>query len=55
MRGNTKSAKSDFNAAELEKLMERELEHTWAMHLKIDLVRHIKDAGYVPMGVAKEF
>ena len=31
------------------------MEHGWALPLTIDSIRHIKDVGVVPLGVAKKF
>ena len=31
--------------------MEKEVEHGWALPIKIDLVHHVKDMGVIPLGV----
>ena len=43
--------KSNLNMARLEKAMKKKVEHGWALPLTIDLIRHVKDAGFVPLPV----
>ena len=55
LRGNQKSSRSALNAADLEKWIEKEVEHGWALSLTIDSLSHIEKAGVVPLGVAEKF
>ena len=53
-RGNHKSARSALNAAALEKVIDKEVKHGWVLPPTIDSLRHIKNAGVVPLGVAEQ-
>ena len=52
LRGNHKK---NLNKTALEKEMDKDVEHGWSIPLTIDLIRHIKYAGVVPLGVAGQF
>ena len=54
LRGNHKSARSALNAAALKKVIDKEVKHGWVLPLTIDSLRHIKNAGVVPLGVAEQ-
>ena len=55
IRGNSKSAKTNLNASDLEKVMGKEVDHGWSLPLKIDLIHHINNTGVFPLGVADPF
>ena len=52
-RGNQKSSHSEINSAALEKAISKEIDHGWALPLKIESLQNIKNAGVVPLGVAE--
>ena len=52
---NHKSAKSDLNAASLEKAIDKEVEHIWALPITIYSIFHIKNMGVVLFGVSEQF
>ena len=54
LRRNHKSARSDLNEEYLVKTIDKEVEHGWVLPLTIDSIRHIKNAGVVPLGVAEQ-
>ena len=55
LRGEHNSAKSDLNESALEKSIDKEVEHEWALPLTIDSICHIKNVGVVLLGVAEQF
>ena len=55
LRGGHKSEKSGLNSVVMEKEMDKEVEHRWALPLTIDSILHIKNSGIVPLGVAEIF
>ena len=55
IRGNHKSGRSALNAASMEKSIDKEVEHFWALPLTIDSIRRIENAGVVPLGVEEKF
>ena len=55
LRGNQKSANSDLNVSALEKAMDKEVEYGWSLPITINSIRHIKDVGFIPLGVAGNF
>ena len=55
IRGNSKSAKTNLNASDLEKVMRKEVDHGWYLILTIDLVRHINNMVVYPLGVVEQF
>ena len=52
LKGNHKSDKSNLNTAALEKVIDKEVQHRWALTLTIDSIRHIKEGGVVLLGVS---
>ena len=48
IRGNHKSSQSVLNAAALNKSISKEIDHGWALPLKIESLQSIKNAGVVP-------
>ena len=54
-RGNHKSSQSVLNAAALNKAISKEIDHVWALPLIIEYLQSIKNAGFVPLGVAEQF
>ena len=55
LRGTRKSSKSVLNAAALNKDIGKDIEHRWALPLKIESLLSIKNAGVVLLGVAEQF
>ena len=55
LRVNHKSERSSLNATALEKVINKEVEHVWALPLTIDSLRHIQNGGVVLLGVAEKF
>ena len=45
---------SDLNVADMEKAMDKEVVNRWELPLTIELIRHVKEAGDVPLGVSKQ-
>ena len=39
----------------MEKATGKEVDHGWALPLTIDLVRHIKNVGVIPLGISEKF
>ena len=52
IRGNHKSSHSVLNPLVLEKSIIKEIDHLWALLLRIEYLQNIKNAGVVPLGVA---
>ena len=55
LHGNQKSAKINLNVTDLERVMGKEVEYGWDLPTTIESVRHINNAGDVPLGVAEHF
>ena len=48
-------AKTNLNAADLKKLLGKEVDHGWDLPLTIDSVCNINNLGFVLLGVAEKF
>ena len=55
LRGNHKSSQSVLNTAALNKSINKEIDHGWALPLTIESLQSIKHSGVVPLGVAEKF
>ena len=55
LKGNPKLERSSLNAVALEKSIYKEVERVWALPLTIYSLRHIKNAGFLPLGLAEKF
>ena len=55
LRGNHKSSQSVLNVAVLNKTISKEIDHGWALPLTIESLQRIKNAGFVPLGLAEQF
>ena len=55
LRGNHKSPQSVLNAAALNKVISKEIDHGWALTLTIESLQRIKILGVVPLGIAEQF
>ena len=55
LRRNHKSSQSLLNAAALDKAISKEIDHGWALYLKIGSLQSKKNAGVVPLGLAEKF
>ena len=55
LRGNHKSSQSILNSSAIDKAISKEIDHGWALHLTIESLQSIKNAGVVTLGVAEKF
>ena len=55
LRGNHKSYHSVLNSADPDKAISKEIDHGWALTPTIESLQNIKNAGFVPLGVAEQF
>ena len=54
LSGNHKSYQSVINAAALKKSISKDIDHGSALHITIESLQSIKNAGVVPLGVAEQ-
>ena len=55
LRLNHKSSHSVLNSALIDKYISKYIDHEWALPLTIYSLQNIKNAGVVPLGIAKQF
>ena len=54
LRGDHKLSHSEMNSAALDKSINKDIDHGWALPLTIKFLKNIKNAGVIPLGVAEK-
>ena len=55
LRGKHKSSLSELKSSALDKPINKEIDHGWALPITIESLQNIYNGGAVPLGVAEQF